>query len=97
MHPSRRAEGFLFFALRCIASQQAKTPAGGSSCARISTPPREARVRDPGPAAQGIVLAAACMARLRSPRFPFDKLRVISGKPLSRALTLVSWTEAREE
>ena len=50
---------FIKRALRCIASQQAKTGRAGSSCARISTPPREARVGDPGPAAQGNIFSCA--------------------------------------
>jgi hypothetical protein len=89
----------LFCALRCIASQQAKTGVSGSSCARISTPPREARVGDPGPAAQGIVLAAACTARLPYPARekrarwgPFAALVRCAGYGLNAnsCLTLVS-------
>ena len=47
-----------------------------------------------GPAAQGRASFPAFSARLRSPRFPFGKLRVILGAlRSSRALTLVSRTD----
>jgi len=54
--------------LRCFSSQQAKIGLAGSSCARISTPPRENRAcRGPEPAAQGKDFFGGFTARLRRP------------------------------
>jgi hypothetical protein len=63
-------------------------------CARISTPPREARVGDPGPAAQGIIFLSplygttsqALLSRFAGSLRP---------KRSSRALTLVSKVDAK--
>jgi hypothetical protein len=54
-------------ALRCLSSQQAKTELDGSSYARAC-------------GARKGLFSLGLSARLRSPRFPFGKLRVISGK-----------------
>jgi hypothetical protein len=52
-------------ALRCFSSQQAQTELDGSSCARAC-------------GARNDLLFLRFTARLRSPRFPVGKLRVIS-------------------
>jgi len=69
---------FLRASLHCVPASQNRASTQHAKTARVGSPGLPgAAAREP--AAQGVVVAADCTARLRSPRLRFGKLRVISG------------------
>jgi len=68
MKKVKRAVIFLKCALRCASSHQGQKRLAGSSCARACGARK--------------MFFKHLTARLRSPRFPFGRLRVVSGKTL---------------
>jgi len=92
-HRGNPAGFFLRAPLHCVPASQ-KNRHAGSSCARISTPPSQKRARR-GP--RGLRRKELFWRQpVRHDFAALESLRSSRAKRSSRALTLVSWAEARE-